>query len=423
VAIAAAWSIARLGVPEAAPVIERLARSDVPELRALGALGLGRAGGSRDASRSLALLSDMAQASAFGPLPRAAAAHALGMRMSAPKGERADAFAQSPAWAALTSLLDASDGLVQEHALWALARRGSPAVEPALAEALVSQDARARSVALAAAAAYGAQAARAPENQSNEEGTSSLPDPLGLIPEGHLDVALLLEGALPVGATPAAAARALVRLEDALQAAAELAARTSSERALVVARALTARGGEPAFGELTTRLDAVLPALREEAERAARAITQRSAPAYLSLVHHDEAAVRAAAISVLGLLPGNAEARAALQGALLDPAPSVQDAAFEALGRSAQTQQREALAQLLESSDDWRLRHRAAQALGVSLARGGASGEGAAAVTALERAKKQDPSRLVRDTAADALAQASRPAAKRLDQAPPPPLE
>jgi hypothetical protein len=391
-----------------------MARSDVPELRALGALGLGRTFGSRDAARSLALLSEVAQSSAFGPLPRAAAAHALGMRVSAPKseGERAEATArQSPAWAALTSLLDASDGLVQRHALWALARRGSPAVESALAEALVSQDAQARSVALAAAAAYGTDGAREPEAHS-AEGASRAPDPLELVPEGHLDVTALLEGALPAGATPAAAARALVRLEDALQAAAELAARTSSERALVVARALTARAGEPAFGELTTRLSDVSPALRKDAERAARAITERAASAYLSLVHHDEAAVRAAAISVLGLLPGDADARAALQGALLDPAPSVQDAAFEALGRSPHASQREALAELLETSGDWRLRHRAAQALGVSLTRGNEAGEGALAVTALERAKKQDPSRLVRDTAADALAQATRPAAK-----------
>ncbi len=425
VAIAAAWSIARLDAPEAAPLIERLARSDVPELRALGALGLGRAVGSRDAVRSLALLSEVAQSSAFGPLPRAAAAHALGMRVTAPKseGERVDAAAlQSPAWAALTSLLDASDGLVQEHALWALARRGSPAVEPALAEALVSQDARARSVALAAAAAYGTGRASESETRS-EEGASRATDPLELVPEGHLDVGALLESALPAGATPVAAARALVRLEDALQAAAELAARTSSERALVVARALTARSGEPAFGELTTRLSDVPPALRKDAERAARAITQRSGSAYLSLVHHDEAAVRAAAISVLGLLPGDADARAALQAALLDPAPSVQDAAFEALGRSPHTEQRETLAQLLETSDDWRLRHRAAQALGVSLARGNEAGAGASAVTALERAKKQDPSRLVRDTAAEALAQAARPTAGQLDRPPSPPLE
>ena len=63
------------------------------------------------------------------------------------------------------------------------------------------------------------------------------------------------------------------------------------------------------------------------------------------------------------------------------------------------------------------------QALGVSLARGSAGGESAVARGALERAEKQDPSRLVRDTAADALAQAARPTAKQLDQPPPPPLE
>jgi HEAT repeat protein len=292
-----------------------------------------------------------------------------------------------------------------------------------LAEALVSQDARARGIALAAAAAYGEAPSNEPEAKSDGQGALRAPDPLAMVPDGHLDVAVLLEAALPVAATPTAAAHALVRLEAALQAAAELAARTSSERALVVARALTARDGEPAFGELTVRLGEVPPALRKDAESAARAITQRSAPAYLSLVHHDEAAVRAAAISVLGLLPGDADARAALQGALLDPAPSVQDAAFEALGRSTQAAQRNVLAQLLESSDDWRLRHRAAQALGVSLGRGSATGEDAIGRSALERAKKQDPSRLVRDTAADALAQAARPAAKRLDQPPPSPLE
>ncbi len=411
VAIAAAWAGVRLRTPEAAALALRLTKSEVSEQRALGALGLGRAQSEKEVVRALTLLSEIATTPAQSPVPRAAAAHSLGELLSrSGRGGKSVEAGERAAEAALVSLLDASDGLVRDHALWALARTGNAHALRALAEALVSDDARARSVALAAAAAYGDALEPAREG------------PLDVMQDEHLDVRALLETSLPRAAAPEAAVRALVRLEDALQAAALLAVRTSSERAEVVARALTAREGKPAFGALTAHLDDVPEELQKDAERAARAVTVHAAPAYLDLTRHGDAKLRAASIAALGLLPDHAEARAAVEEALGDPAPSVQDAALAALGRGGPAQ-RAVLVRVLESSKDWRLRHRAASALGASLAEGAPSDEKRLAVGALERTAARDPSHLVRDTASAALERATKAAARRLDQAPPPPLK
>lgn len=423
VAIAAAWAIARqsaLGAGErkATALALRLLRSEVPEIAALGALGLAGASGARD-SAARSLLVETASKSSAGPLPRAAAAYALGARL---REGKLDASARREAESALLSLLDVSDRLVHNHALWALSAQGGPRVSAALAEGLVDVDARARDVALAAALSRTEGSRTDGDGRSEDRGA----EPLGKVPEGHLDTGELLESALPREAASLMAPLSLVELAGPLEEAALLAVRTSSDKALIVARALTARDGAPAFGALTERIDQAPAPLAADAERVARAITARVAPAFATLAHHDDPRLRAASVSVLGLLPDDPTARGLVREALSDPAPAVQNAAFEALGRGSHSAQRLALADVLSTFPGWRERLRAAKALG-GLPR--AQDDASASVQrALERARDGDASRLVRDAARKALEQTARAKAAaqggtRLDPEPPKTVE
>ncbi len=413
VAIAAAWAIARQaalgdGEREASALSERLTKTDVPEIAALGALGLSRREATRDQARAVQLLGQLADSSALGPLPRAAAAYSLGARI---EGTTVDASLETKFLASLLALLDVSDRLTHDQALWALSSIDNPRVEGALAEGLVDADERARSVALAAALGRAPTGAKQP---------SPLAHPLERLPEGHVDVAELLTASLPTQ-THKPPALALVRLARPLEEAAVLAVRTSPEKALIVAQALTARDGAPAFGALTVGLDQAPEALRSDAEKVARSITERTVPAFASLVHHDDARLRAASISVLGLAPNDETAQKLVADALRDPTPAGQNAAFEALGRGGHPAQSLALAKLLDGSPEWRERHRAALVLGDILSRS-AKGEDeratATVIVSLDRAKRADSSRLVRDAAQRALSQASPPSERSFTPGP-----
>lgn len=391
VAIAAAWAIARLDGQGAVRARQRLIATNVPELRTLGILGSVRsalATGPRARARALADLERALRATNAGPWPRAAAAFGSGVL---------DRPGSAPSAQGLTRLLDSAEPLLRAHALAALASLGHSGVEPILAEALTASDALVRSTALAAAGAY-VTSEKAP-----------VPDPLGTIPEGRLNIPALLEGLLPRDADASARARALIRLREPLEEASLLTIRSSGERAITVAQMLTARAGKPAFGPLTERLEEVDPTLRDEAERAARSITERVAPAFSSLLTHDSAEVRSASVTVLGLLPNVDDARATVLGALRDGAPSVQNAALSALGRSPHPAARAALIEVLNSSPDWRLRRGAAQALGRK------AGEPEVA-SALRQARSQDALEVVREAADRALRSAESKGGTALDR-------
>lgn len=392
VAIAAAWAIARLDGRAVNAARERLIDSGVSELRTLGILSKVRAalrGDDELRRRTLRDLERLATTTEAGPWPRAAAAYGLGV-LGRP--------GQGASGAQLVGLLDSSDPLVQAHALAALAELRNPVVEPALADALTSTDSVLRAAALRAAARYAG---------TPRSATPALP--LETPPSGSLDVARLLHELLPAEASAEDALRAFVRLREPLEEAALLAIRSSGPRAVSIAQALTARDGAPAFGALTEGLSApVTPGsasaeLRAEAERAARAITERVSRAYEALLVHDSTEVRSASVSVLGLVPDDDAARSAVLAALGDSAPSVQHAALAALGRSPHPKAREALVTHLAAAQDWRLRRGAAEALGRSLQRFPDHPQNAQARAALERARGKDPFALVRQAAADAL--------------------
>lgn len=404
VAIAAAWAIARLEGRQAAAARSRLVETNVPELRTLGIIGTVQAvlAGSAPRRGIVAELRRVAASAEAGPWPRAAAAHGLGALGEPGRGATEPSESnRSETASTLTSLLDHPDSVVRAHALAALAKLREPRVEPFLAEALTSPEPSLRAAALRAAAAYG-------DPTGAEPGSV----PLAPLPDGPLDVGALLDALLPSRPSAEGAARTLVHLGSALEEASLLAIRSSGDRAVAVAQALTARNGAPAFGALTEALDTadLDPALRDDAEGAARAITRRVAPAYRTLLGHDSAEVRSASVAVLGLLPDDEGSRRAVLQALHDPAPGVQNAALAALGRSTHPEAGQELTQVLSMASDWRLRRGAARALGHRLARLPSERERADGVAALRRAAAEDRMTVVRQAAAKALEHPETPA-------------
>ncbi len=172
VAVAAAWAVARMRSPKAVPLLGQMLKSDAPSVRALAALGLGL-GGDRRAAGQLAAVARTLEA---GPLPRAAAAFALGEL-----GEKSQAEA-------LTQLAEATDTTVRATAIIALARLGADAAPRAIAEGLASPEPALEGAATAAALVLATGKYRAPR------------DPLQA-PEGHVDARALLDRLRPAGYT------------------------------------------------------------------------------------------------------------------------------------------------------------------------------------------------------------------------------
>ena len=213
VSVAAAYGIARLRKPEARAWLGLLLRSDAPSLRALGALGLGLLKDPR-AQTELGALGRSAEA---GPLPRAAAAFALG-----------ELGAKSEL-ATLGLLAEHPDAAVRATAILALARLSAPDARTAIAEALVSAEPELTRAAASAAVVLVTRRWRGP---------ATLLD----TPEGRVDVRALLVGLVPTGHTPEERVRALVDLGPELTRTAVAAVQSSPERARTVVDAFPAAG-------------------------------------------------------------------------------------------------------------------------------------------------------------------------------------
>lgn len=447
VAIAAAWAITRLEGRRADAARARLMGTNVPELRTLGVVGAVHTtpAGTSPKQGLVVELRRIAGSAEAGPWPRAAAAYGLGL-LDRPSGTAASGAASSDRGRSsaraddsvgsgargLIGLLEHPDPLVRAHALAALAALQDPRVEPFLAEALTSSEPTLRGAALRAAAVYASSA-------TSRRSPASLDD----LPEGPVDFRVLLESLLPPEPSPAEAAQALVRLEHALEEACLLAIRSSGERAVVVAQALTARSGAPAFGALTAALDdagpvpgepqstsaalvprALDPATRDAVESAARSITARVAPAFEALLEHDSVEVRSASVAALGLLPNDPAARRAVLRALRDATPAVQNAALAALGRSSHDEAGRELTRILLSGRDWRLRRGAARALAQWLQSAPSERPATEALSALRRAAEGDAMTVVRQAARAALEhQETRPSEARLDPTESSPVE
>lgn len=375
VAVAAAWSVARMGDKRALPLLGSLLAKGTPEVRALAAVGIA----AQRERREVPELVRVARSLDAGNVARAAAAYALG-----------DLGAKE-ATPALVALAEGGDTLPREAAIVALARLSAEAAPSAIAQGIVSTDPELREAAFGAAVAFDARAYHGPA------------DPLP-VPDGPLDLRAILARLSPSGHDPRAAAHAFVVLAPALRSAASAAVETSPERAAIVAEALLARGGRPAFAPFTNGLDSVDDALRAQAEAAAESIAAAVVPAFVGLERHPVTSVRVRAVEVLATR-GEDEAQAAVVDALGDPDEAVQRAALGAVRSGAGSPVVRAVAALVGAAKSWPLRLRAAEALGRI---GTATTESTAA---LAKAARGDAFALVREGALRALAAVDRDAA------------
>jgi tetratricopeptide (TPR) repeat protein/HEAT repeat protein len=405
VAVAAVWGLARMRDSEALPLLRRVARDGSPAMRALAALGLGM---SHDKG-SIADVASIATSVDGGGVARAAAAYALG---------ELEAQGQVPA---LLEIAADGDPLPRRMALIALAhmarsgRSGASASPPgrvpkepswlgqavqAMADAAFPAEpdgprgrAEAEAVASAAVAALamvaGWDAAR--PRVSNPD---SMP-----VPEGAVDVEVLLGELVPHDVAEADREAAVVRFADPIQRAALAALRTSGDRARIVLSALGTGQGELA------------PFVERGATNAAgdkaRAIAAALEPSIVPLARHPDPTIRTQAI-VLVARSSSEAAVDAVAGAIEDSSEVVQRIALAAVAAprtdGARVEARapavNAVARVLATHDSWAIRVLAARALG----RLGAAGGGPDTSRGLSEAASRDAYALVRQAALESLA-------------------
>lgn len=369
-AVAAAWGVARMQDKRALPLLSTLAKGSTPELRALGLLGLGLA----HDKGSAGLAAEVARFADAGNVARAAAAFTL-----AEMGATAHADE-------LVAMLRSQDALPRQAALLALARLDPNRVKNTIAETLFDTNSLLRRAAFAASLVVATGQAR----------LSS--DPFA-VPDGAVDVHGILESMIPVGYTPQERVQALVLLEEPITRAAVDAARTSPERAMLVADALLGRPNTPAFSPFTDGIDALTGVDRSSGEQVAERISKAVAPAFAALVRHPLTELRLRAIRVLARQE-DPISRQAVVDALTDEDEGVQRAALAVLGDLGSQDVVGAVAAILAKNTSWALRVRAARALGML----GAKQPGKELIASLSRAAKEDPFALVRQSCVEALA-------------------
>ena len=364
VVVAAAWAVAKLRSPKARAELVALTASEAPNLRALGALGLGLLGD----KGSVSTLKRMAASGESGNVARAAAARALGLLGAKSESETLAELARSP------------DGVLRGSALTTLGCLRIPEAASAIADALVSPDAQLRTAAGTAAVAFSTGECRTPAD--------ALPPP-----EARVELREVLGAMMPGPYTTKERVDALERFAPELARSSALAARSSPERARAVVEAL-------GLGGATAPVPALVgDAKGEELERARRAIAGVASgivPVFAGLARHPYAEVRIAAIDFLGSRNEPA-AREAVARALDDREPLVRRSALAAVSKG-NTAGASAAARLLASEEDWALRVLAADALG----RAGTV-DADEVVVALTRAVRSDGYALVREAAARAL--------------------
>ncbi|HEV8547481.1 MAG TPA: HEAT repeat domain-containing protein, partial [Polyangiaceae bacterium] len=331
IAVAAAWSVARLGSPRAKPLLARLLGSEAPALRALAALGLGMLHDTGSIPELLRLLG----AVDAGNLARAAAARALGM------------LGAQQCLEAVSSLARASDPKLRVASLYALAELKAKDAAPALAEALVDRDPTLREAAAAAATAWAS-------------GSFKLPaDPLPAPRDAKLTVEQVLEELRPVPGGEKERLAALERLVPALARAGENAARSSPDRARTVLEALGLTPGARPFPAFSADFSSEALA---RAEHAADELGRALVPSIATLARLPTPGFRLLAVQFFARRSEPA-AHDAIVAALDD---TERDVRREAL-RAAPTRDpnvAKAVAARLASEDDWALRVDAAEALG-----------------------------------------------------------
>ncbi len=394
VGVAAVWGLARMNDPKALPVLRRVARGGTPPMRALAVLGLGAA---HDPG-SVAEVTRIASSVDSGNVARAAAAYALG---------ELGAQAQVPA---LLELAEESDALPRSLSLVALSRMAAGASwEPAwqheavqvMADAVFAGDddrapeaASSGEVSRAAIAGLASLVGSGDRARAAARSREVLP-----VPEGSLDVDVLLDALVPREVPESERAAALVKFAEPLQRAALAALRTSGGRTRAVLDALGTGSGE--------LLPFVSRGATGPAADAARAIGKALEPSLIPLARHPDPEIRTRALVLVAHATSD-EAAQAVVGGLEDGNESVQRVALAAVATPradggavpASARAVAAVGKLLATHESWAMRVLAAQAMG----RLGRAGGGPEAVARLTDAATKDTYALVRQAALEALA-------------------
>lgn len=391
VAVAATWSVAKLGDRRTQPLLRRILQGGTPDMRAFAALGLGALKDRANAT----ILAQTARSLDAGSVARAAAAYALG-----------ELGAESEA-TTLVTIAAGESGLAKPMALLALARLGAAKGEPpgggsalsAIADGLFVGDgdgARAtRALEQQRKAAAAALVMLATRSTGDKRETLSVPDET-------VDAEATLYELVPDALPPEARARALVTFKDPILRAAQVALSTSGDRARAVLDAMSTQEG--AFEPLIAREE-----VPKEARTAAVDIARALEPSVIELARHPDPTIRTKALVILGR-SASERASAALAGALGDPSENVQRVALAALGKSAGKESLAAASRALRTHESWAMRVLACEALG----RLGKAGAGNEAASELETAARKDPYALVREAALKALGTFDAPAATSL---------
>lgn len=411
VAVAAVWGLARMNDARALPVLRRVARAGTPPMRALAVLGLGAA---HDPA-SVADVAAIASSVDSGNVARAAAAYALG---------ELGAQAQVPT---LLELAEESDALPRSLALVALARMAAAAGKApvwqheavqVMADAVFAGDdgREQASDSVPRAAVWGLASVAAPRDRTTlARAREVLP-----VPEGALDVDVLLAALVPREVPAADRAAVLTKFAEPVQRAALAALRTSGGRARAVLDALGTGSGE--------LLPFVPRGATGPAADDARAIAAALEPSLIPLARHPDPDIRTRAL-VLVAHSTSDEAAQAVVGGLEDPNESVQRVALAAVATRradggavpASAHAVQAVGKILATHESWAMRVLAAQAMG----RLGHAGAGAEAVASLTQSATTDSYALVRQAALEALASfdasSARPLAARLAASDPEP--
>ncbi|MEM1031195.1 MAG: tetratricopeptide repeat protein [Myxococcota bacterium] len=371
IALAAAWGVARMGTKAAEPLLVALMNeASSPEVRALGALGLGLSGFRQHAPA----LASLARSVEAGPTARAAAIYALG---------ELGLDDEAPLLLALT---DTPEPDLRRAAILALARSPldsstSEKFDRVLARAILSPDITLRRIAVAAAAAKVSGTYRRHE---------ALP-----VPDGAVRGEEVISHLAPAGYSIDERVEGITALRSALASASRDAVTTSPERAVAVA-ALTG-------ANLVPLVDTVnLSNLGTEALRALRdtneAISRASVDGFAALAEHPSLAVRKHAVSFLARR-SEATAQRALVRALDPQDETVCKAALSSINTDTAIDE---VARLLRDASNWSLRRHAAEAMSRI---GHAGSAKVKAEAALRQAAGGDPYALVREAALRSAAQ------------------
>jgi HEAT repeat protein len=392
VAVAAAWSVARMEEPGALPLLRELMRRGNPEMRAFGVLGLGRL---RDVA-SIGEIARIAKSPDSGNVSRAAAAYTLG---------ELGADSEIPA---LVAMAEGNEVLPREMALVALSRLqlahgANRAAVAAMADAVFaggeSDDSRVRS---RVSAVHRAGSAALMLLAAGRPGLARLSHSALPVPDGTVNVQAELEHLVPDGFASTERALTLTMFGGELERAALRAMETSSGGAWAVIDAL----GE---GD-NTLLPFVGPgdtfeAARVEAGRIARTLDS----ALVRRATDPDPAMKIRAIALLGHMVSDT-ATTAIAAATRDSNEDVVRAALTAIGEQWSPRALDGVVGVLRRQGPFSLRVLAVEALG----RLGAVGGGQEAARALGEVAVRDEFALVREAALTSLAGFDRTGARRV---------